>query len=878
MLEYKKNIMSVQNFLESSDYGFDYYQFVLGDLRMAASDRCENIKNPFYGDKNPSFSIFFKDDMWRFHDHGDSTYSGNVFAFAAHEYGLDIKSEFWIVLQRMYEDLGITIPEVIQNFDESIHEIGYLLNGSIYSDYEGADLAYDYFKSFGITKKILREFRVRGIRSYYYVDKKGEIKEWNYRKSEIAIAYEDINHVKLYHPKNEQFKFQYRGCKPNDFVFGQTRIIRDMQRTGIWERDILIITAGEKDTMTLTSLGYDAICLNSETATSIPVQFEESIIDNYKGIIILYDLDYTGKDNAKKLQKKYGFKICLLPDELKKYGGKDVSDYVRLGLDIDLLKQAITDAYNKEVWIPKRTANGKIGFATLISGYINSKGEIINNDLIVSAVEEAVEPLINQTSVENDNINLPSLEAQVKVSEPLDIPSKDDNEPNFNPLENNEPDHFNAPFFPEDVFSSLPDPLKSICEKFDDKRERDIILFSSIAVLSTLFPSVKSINDGRIIGTNLNLFISAPAASGKGTANWAKKMGEGIQRHLREQFKSNLEEYSIAMEAFKKNKGKNPDLNLPERPKRKSLFIPANNSVSKVYEMVDANERFGIIFETEGDTLTGSLKTEWGNFSDVIRKCFHHETISLARRGDDELIEVENPHLSVLLTGTPEQINGLMQSVENGFFSRFAFYDFQSEVGWKSQFKKKDTSLHYYFQSISEHFYRVWLRQENVENTFIYIPENLIVEVDSYFAKQQLLLSKLYGKEIIASVNRTCLIWQRIAMILTALRHLEVNKTLPSELHINPSDGRTALKIVDVMLCHLKAVFARMKSSTVSGKLNNQQNKAWESLSKEFERKDYDAQVKMLEIEYKTGEKYLQDFIKKGLLERVKHGVYRKIE
>ena len=102
---------------------------------------------------------------------------------------------------------------------------------------------------------------------------------------QIAIAYEEINHVKLYHPGSKEFKFQYRGSKPHDYVFGQTRIIRNMRKTGSWKRDNLIIAAGEKDTMTLAALGYDAICLNSETATSIPPQLEESIINNYRNII-----------------------------------------------------------------------------------------------------------------------------------------------------------------------------------------------------------------------------------------------------------------------------------------------------------------------------------------------------------------------------------------------------------------------------------------------------------------------------------------------------------------------------------------------------------------------------------------------------------------
>lgn len=36
--------------------------------------------------------------------------------------------------------------------------------------------------------------------------------------------------------------------------------------------------------------------------------------------------------------------------------------------------------------------------------------------------------------------------------------------------------------------------------------------------------------------------------------------------------------------------------------------------------MLQANEGIGLIFETEADTLSNSMKQEWGSFSDVLRK------------------------------------------------------------------------------------------------------------------------------------------------------------------------------------------------------------------------------------------------------------------
>ena len=862
-----------QHFLESTDDGFAFYEFVIEDLKKVTSERCENVLNPWYGDKNASFSIYYKDEMWCFHDHGDSSFSGDVFAFAAEQYNLDIKKDFRRVLHKMYEDLNVNKLEVEEEINTEIFELGYILPKT-FNDPVGISEAYQYFKQFGITKEVLRRFGVRAIKSYQYIDKNNKVQEWIYKRSEIAIAYEDINHVKLYHPYNKDFKFQYRGNKPSDFVFGQAQIVREMIKAKRSERDILIIAAGEKDVMTLTAMGFDAICLNSETATSIPLQLENSILNCYANIVILYDLDDTGKKSADALQKKYGFKICTLPNDLKEYGGKDVSDYVRFEMNINRLKSNIIEAAGRPVNF--LDSKDKIRIIKLTSGYINSSREIINNntqmkkdaDVFLQAkkfngLESESDDAVKQMTETNFNVNDDPFIKNISLTRsnqiiPLNV-------------------KMNAsPLFPCGIFSQLPTPLKEICAKFDDKRERDIILVSSLAVLSSLFPTLKSINDGRILGPNLNLFISAPAASGKGTANWAKKLGEGVHRHLKEKYENDMGAYLSAMQNDKRRGGNDEDNDALLKPIRNSFFIPANNSVSKVYEMLGANKRFGLIFETEGDTLTGALKAEWGNFSDVIRKCFHHETISLARRGQDELIEVENPHLSVLLTGTPVQINSLIQSVENGFFSRFNFYDFEAEAIWKSQFKKNDTSLHSYFQTLSEKFYMVWLRHEDASDTFVHIADNQKIIVDNYFEGKLHLLREQHGNDIIASLNRACVIWQRIAMILAALRHLETHKQLPSNLPIEERDGIIALKIVDVMLSHLQIVFARMKGSVVNSKLNHQQNIVWQALPTEFDRKTYDNMLPGLDILNKTGEKYLNDFKRHGLLIPHKHGHYRK--
>ena len=64
--------------------------------------------------------------------------------------------------------------------------------------------------------------------------------------------------------------------------------------------------------------------------------------------------------------------------------------------------------------------------------------------------------------------------------------------------------------------------------------------------------------------------------------------------------------------------------------------------------MLKENNEKGLIFETEGDTLAQTFKSEHGNYSDGFRKAFHHETISYNRRKDREFVELASPQLSAL--------------------------------------------------------------------------------------------------------------------------------------------------------------------------------------------------------------------------------------
>ena len=96
---------------------------------------------------------------------------------------------------------------------------------------------------------------------------------------------------------------------------------------------------------------------------------------------------------------------------------------------------------------------------------------------------------------------------------------------------------------------------------------------------------------------------------------------------------------------------------------------------------MDANGA-GLICETEADTVSTAIGTDYGHWSDTLRKSFYHERLAYNRRTNHEYRECKISYLSVLLSGTPAQVKPLIPSAENGQL----FYCMPPIREWVDQF------------------------------------------------------------------------------------------------------------------------------------------------------------------------------------------------
>ena len=236
------------------------------------------------------------------------------------------------------------------------------------------------------------------------------------------------------------------------------------------------------------------------------------------------------------------------------------------------------------------------------------------------------------------------------------------------------------PTFYSAVKGTLPRFLERIADVSDSDADADMLILGSLAVISACLPNISGIYAKRHIFPNMYLFVTARAGTGKGRLYLCKSIVEPIHDELRAQAEIEEEKYRQDKEIYKRQK-RGEGIPEPTPPPIRLLFLPANSSSTAIYQALNENGEQGLMFETEGDTLASTFGQDFGDFSDGLRKAFHHESISYLRRTQREYVNIKKPRLSTVLSGTPQQVVNLMSSVENGLFSRFLFYYLVCGVG-----------------------------------------------------------------------------------------------------------------------------------------------------------------------------------------------------
>lgn len=438
-----------------------------------------------------------------------------------------------------------------------------------------------------------------------------------------------------------------------------------------------------------------------------------------------------------------------------------------------------------------------------------------------------------------------------------------------------------TPTFGDKVYESLPPFLKELTDQFTDPREKDVVLTSSLTILSGCFTGITGKYRDDWMGPNLYAFIVAPPASSKGVMKYARLLGKATQTRFKKANADAKTKYEAALSQWKRAGKKNKEVTVqgaPIKPALPVLFLPGNSSAASIYKLLNDSGGVGIICETEADTLTGAIKQDWGNFSHLLRGAFHHERISMSRSGDELYLEVERPRVSTLLTGTPDQVSRLIGSTEDGLCSRFLFYCYSRELKWIDPTPCKECSdLSEYFELKSEAVDIVKKELDKANYTFN-LTDQQFEDLSERFSKKLDSIKLFTGNSAGSVVYRLGVIGFRIAMLLTVLREME-NLEGSKNLQCAEQDFEAAMNIVDVLFEHSMVMYALLpKQGSLDFHPKLRQFYLLLPNDRRFSRKKANEIGQVIGISERSVGNYIERLSEMGKLENPDFGNYQKTD
>lgn len=434
------------------------------------------------------------------------------------------------------------------------------------------------------------------------------------------------------------------------------------------------------------------------------------------------------------------------------------------------------------------------------------------------------------------------------------------------------------PCLPSELTERLPPLLRDIAHCANGREDSDILVLGSIVTFSACLPNVYGVYSQREVFPNLYLFVTAQASAGKGRLSLCRRLVNPIHRQLCEASRLAWEEYNRLMQIYSTSRDKG-EYERPQEPPQKMLIIPANASATSVFQILNDNDGVGLIFETEGDTLAQTFKSEHGNYSDGFRKAFHHETISYVRRRNREHVELLQPKLSALFSGTPKQVTTLIPDAENGLFSRFMFYSMPIKVEWLNVFENGDMrTLDTQFDFIAQKFLSIYnYLKKRQPIRFKFSPKQSRI-FNEYFTNVTDDYSRRCGLGFLGSVRRLGLITFRIAMVLTSLRLLEIQPK-SNQITCSDNDFSSALSIAKVLIEHSASVYGQLPKvqSFSQGETHKSgMSELYDALPLQFTRLDYVKTAKGINMPPATAKRHITDLVACGRIIRVQNGIYKK--
>ena len=398
----------------------------------------------------------------------------------------------------------------------------------------------------------------------------------------------------------------------------------------------------------------------------------------------------------------------------------------------------------------------------------------------------------------------------------------------------------------------LPESVQQMISLASTPEEQDIILMATLAAASACVPNLYFTYGptGKKYYANLQCFILAAAASGKGIANQALEMVRVID-----------EQYP--------------------------MLIAGDSTLPAFYKALEEQGGCGYMHESEGSVITDIWKSSAANYNTVLRKAAEHEPISRNRvKGASE---IKSPRLSMLLTGTFGQYKALVPSVENGYFSRLLTVVIRGTNGFDKRYVSSKGGQIATPKIVGQRLLRTYEALMNGGEREWSLTDAQKERLGEHLETEYGTLIGLLGDNFHSAVIRMAVQIERMAMILTAMRiqnteyriQTESDSELMNEkILCTDEDYETAEMIGNKMLLHMAAAYRMIDGDAQDVvpeiKPLDQRKVLFEQLKPEYKLQELITEAKSQGISRATVIRWNDAWQEQGMVSKIEYGHYRK--
>lgn len=452
-----------------------------------------------------------------------------------------------------------------------------------------------------------------------------------------------------------------------------------------------------------------------------------------------------------------------------------------------------------------------------------------------------------------------------------------------------DPDEVGLPHFDRAVIDRFPGLLSDVLKVAADDREYDLMVLSSLTVLSTIMPGVSGMLKKQLYKPPFYTLIIGPSGSGKGCINVVRKLADPWQDYIFDISKAKVKEYEEQKELsdnykaqVRAAKGKKPAGPPPEEPVpvcQKRLHMSGYTTTARMIEQLDVNSPYAsFLYETELESVNNTIMQDFGGYSYVLNQAFQHERIGCSSKTNGTSF-IEFPELGFLATGTPGMLLKLIPSTESGLYSRLLIYRITGRADYQPLTSVDDTMCSVrYFERLGQRVLDMAVHLEK-SPTFVVFSDKQRKRLDRYFEREYNNV-RVFGNDDVASVVlRHRLIIFRIAMTLTGIRKGETKGTA-EEIEILDDDFDIAFHIGTRCLSHSLLVSTSLKHSDTDQrhKLPDAQVDLFDVMPDEFKTSDIIDEAGVRGISRSSVFRMLKKAQEYSLVVLVSTGYYRKTE